>query len=38
MRKANISEECIKNATFLPTTYRLYIENECKEFFSFVQS
>ncbi|CAD8109435.1 unnamed protein product [Paramecium sonneborni] len=38
IRNKGLDEDCITNATFLPKTYRLFEESECKEFFSHLNS
>ncbi|CAD8170403.1 unnamed protein product [Paramecium octaurelia] len=38
LRQNGLDAVCIANATFLPKTYRLFNENECLQFFTYINS
>ncbi|CAD8200294.1 unnamed protein product [Paramecium pentaurelia] len=38
IKNKGLDEDCITNATFLPKTYRLFEESECKQFFTYLNS
>lgn len=46
LKSINASKQCIvikinkhqDNATFIPKTYRLFLEAECREFFAFAST
>ncbi|CAD8208080.1 unnamed protein product [Paramecium octaurelia] len=38
IKNKGLHKDCIANATFMPKSYRLFEESECKEFFSYLNS
>ncbi|CAK92738.1 unnamed protein product (macronuclear) [Paramecium tetraurelia] len=38
IKNKGLDEDCLNNATFLPKTYRLFEESECKQFFNYLNS
>ncbi|CAD8189187.1 unnamed protein product [Paramecium octaurelia] len=38
IKNKGLDQDCLTNATFLPKTYRLFDESECKQFFSYLNS
>ncbi|CAK79159.1 unnamed protein product (macronuclear) [Paramecium tetraurelia] len=38
LRQNGVDAVCIANATYLPKTYRLFNENECLQFFTYINS
>ncbi|CAD8188739.1 unnamed protein product [Paramecium pentaurelia] len=38
LRQNGVDADCIANATYLPKTYRLFNENECLQFFTYINS
>ncbi|CAK61412.1 unnamed protein product (macronuclear) [Paramecium tetraurelia] len=38
IKNKGLHKDCIANATFMPKTYRLFEEAECKQFFSYLNS